>query len=135
MTVDGNLCTVKYNRQAKFSDGTLLTAKDIVYSVTLASSSDTNWKAMLQNVAGCSINEQGDVEIKLYQADADFASLLSFPIIKENTAAQDLPVGVGRFKFTRKDGSDALLEANPAYYGNTGNIRTVRLVNVEDPKR
>ncbi|MEM1483278.1 ABC transporter substrate-binding protein [Oscillospiraceae bacterium PP1C4] len=130
--VEGKLCTVKYNRSAQFSDGTLLTGKDIVYSIATASASDDNWKAMLQNVAGCSINDDGDVEIKLHQEDADFACLLSFPIIKENTATADHPTGVSKFYLSGMQGNDAVLTANQLYYGNTGNLKTIRLVGVSD---
>lgn len=131
--MEGDVCTVKFNRKAQFSDGTLLTGKDIIYSINTAIASDTNWKTMLQNIAGCSVTAEGDVEIRLGRADADFPALLSFPIIKEGTSGNDFPTGVSKFYLSGMDGNDAILSANHLYYGDTGDIKTIRLTHATDP--
>ena len=132
VTVDGKTCTVKFRRDALFTDGTPLTGRDIIYSITTAASSDTNWKFALRNVATCAVNEDGDVEIHLYSSDADFAALLSFPIIKEGTAGEDFPTGVSRYYLTGTEGNTAILTANQYYYGEQGNIETIRLKHIND---
>lgn len=136
VTVENKLCTVKLRSGIVFSDGSSLTGKDVIYSITTAMASDTDWKTTLQNISGCSVNDDGAVEIRLYNADADFASLLSFPIIKEGTAADDYPVGVSQYFVSGTwGGSGVTLARNPIYWNQDawGSIETIRLTNVSDP--
>ncbi|WP_195276371.1 ABC transporter substrate-binding protein [Anaerotruncus rubiinfantis] len=127
-------CTVKFRRNAQFSDGTLLTGEDITYSIQTALTTDTNWRTMLQNIANYTVNTDGDVVIQLYQEDANFPALLTFPIIKKGTAGADYPTGVSKFYVSGTWGNTGVvLTANPIYYGDTGSIETVMLANASDP--
>lgn len=131
--VEGTLCTVKFRHDVQFSDGTLLTGADIVYSLQTAAASETNWKMTLQNVASSSVNADGDVEIQLYQPDADFAALLSFPIIKNGTKDMDYPTGISKFYVGGAWLNGLNLTVNPLYYGAKGNVKKITLVNMPDP--
>lgn len=131
--IEGTLCTIKFRRNVQFSDGTLLTGADIVYSLHTAMASETNWKATLQNVASVSVNADGDVEIQLGRPDADFAALLSFPIIKDGTKDMDYPTGISKFFAGGAWLNGITLTANPLYYGTKGNVKKITLVNMPDP--
>ena len=50
ITVENKLCTVKLRSGIVFSDGSPLTGKDVIYSITTAMASDTDWKTTLQNI-------------------------------------------------------------------------------------
>ncbi len=136
ITVENKLCTVKLRSGIVFSDGSPLTGKDVIYSITTAMASDTDWKTTLQNISGCSVNDDGAVEIRLYSSDADFAALLSFPIVKEGTAADDYPVGISKYFVSGTwGGSGVTLARNPIYWNpqSVGSVETIRLANVSDP--
>lgn len=131
--LEGTLCTIKFRTDAQFSDGTLLTAADIVYSLNTALESETNWKTTLQNVASSSVNANDDVEIHLYQPDADFASLLSFPVIKNGSKEMDYPIGISRYFVGGAWLNGLNLKPNPLYYGSKCKIEKITLVNMPDP--
>ncbi|MEY8440329.1 peptide ABC transporter substrate-binding protein [Anaerotruncus colihominis] len=136
ITVENKLCTVKLRSGIVFSDGSPLTGKDVIYSITTAMASGTDWKTTLQNISGCSVNDDGAVEIRLYNSDADFASLLSFPIIKEGTAANDYPVGVSQYFASGTWGGNGItLARNPIYWNQDalGSVQKIRLTSVSDP--
>lgn len=130
---DGKQYVVKLRGDALFWDGTRLDGKDVIYSFTTAVASDSNWKQMLQNVSGCSVNSDGDVVFRLYSADADFPALLSFPIVKEGTAGEDFPVGVSKYYVSGTWRQGVVLEQNPLYWQEAGSIKKVLLVGVSDP--
>lgn len=131
---EGNNCIVKFNRRAQFSDGTLLTGTDIVYSINTALASAT-WRPLLDNITYATVNADGDVLIQLRRPDADLASVLSFPIIKDGSAAADYPTGVSRFYFSGTWGTTGgILTANHLYYGDAGTIKQIKLVHVADPE-
>ncbi|WP_101911105.1 ABC transporter substrate-binding protein [Marasmitruncus massiliensis] len=131
--VEGAVCVVKFRKDAKFSDGTMLTGADIVYSINTAASSDTNWKTTLQNVASASVNADGDVVIQLKQPDLDFPALLSFPIIKDGTKDMDYPIGISKYFVGGAWLNGVTLTANPLYYQAGGNIQKITLVSMADP--
>lgn len=131
--IKDRLCVIDYRRDARFSDGTALTGKDVIYSITTARSAGAQWKNMLQNVAGCTVLDDGSVEVRLYEPDAGFASLLTFPIIKEGTADADFPIGVSKFLIAGTWQNGVRLDYDPLYYEPSGTITTVWLVAAADP--
>ncbi len=132
--IKGDVCTVTL-KSAKFSDGTPVTANDVVYSYNLAKNSATVYADKLYSVSSVSKSD-GKVVFKLVKNDPYFANVLDFPIIKEGsdtkTDADSVslpPVGCGRFKLNdTKDG----LVLNDGYYGKVKYIKEIKLINAPD---
>lgn len=132
VSMQGTVCTVTFRRQVMFIDGTLLSAQDILYSLNLARTKGS-WKTQLANVASAAETANGDVEIRLYQPDADFPLLLSFPIVKADTGQMDYPTGISKYFVSGTWGNTGVtLSENPLYYGGSCGIDTIRLVGVSD---
>ena len=133
VTVEGTTCTIKYRTYAQFSDGTLLTGRDIVYSIRTAQNADSNWSALVRNIASATAGEDGTVVLRLFTPDADFAALLTFPIVKEGTAGADFPTGVSQYYVGGTWENGVRLTANPLYWRETGAIESIRLVQSNNP--
>ncbi len=133
VNVEGNVCTVSL-KTVKFSDGTDLTAEDVVYSCELARNSETGYKDKLYEVQ--SVKADGKkVIFTLSKNDPYFVNLLTFPILKkgtENLKNEDnveiVPTGAGAFVFSEKE--TALIK-NTNYYGKT-NVNRITLVDAPD---
>ena len=83
VSVNGNTCTVEL-KKAKMSDGSFLTAEDVVYSFNLAKASSTSYGAQLYGIT--SAKAQGDsVVFSLSNQDPYCANVLNFPIIKKDS--------------------------------------------------
>ena len=134
VSVNGNTCTVEL-KKAKMSDGSPLTAEDVVYSFNLAKASSTSYGAQLYGIT--SAKAQGDsVVFSLSNQDPYCANVLNFPIIKKDSDTKTdsdsvklPPVGCGRFKLN--DTLDGLV-LNDGYYGTIKNIKEIRLINAPD---
>ncbi len=135
VVITGAHCVVNL-KQASFSDGTLLSAEDVVYSLQLAKKSATRYAGQLADVTAATVVNPLCISIILANPNPGFASMLDFPIIKSHSDTlkdQDNaalpPVGTGRYIIDQK----ALnLTANPSYYGGAVNIQNITLVNAPD---
>lgn len=132
--LEGKTCTVTL-KSAYFTDGTAVTAEDIIYSYNLAKRSETAYGASLYEVQ--SISGSGNTVIfNLSVIDPYFLNLLDFPIIKTSSdgnknsdGVEIAPVGCGRYTVS-EDGSSLLRNGN--YYGNMGDIATINLIDAPD---
>lgn len=132
-TVD-KICTVKL-RDATFSDGTRVTASDVVYSYNLAKDC-AQYSHNFYEITSVSTSDSKTVMFNLSQNDPYFVNLLTFPIIKSGTSGvtdadgkEIAPIGCGRYILA----DDALsFKQNPNYYGKKGVIETVNLINSPD---
>lgn len=133
VTMDGVVCSIRWRSDARFTDGSYMTGEDIVYSVNTAQNSDTEWKNMLKHVAGVQVTEdESAVEIRLSRPDADFPSLLTFPIIKDGTAEEEYPVGISHFLVAGAHNTGIILKPNPIYYRPESKVEVVRLTHAAD---
>ena len=133
--IDKNVCTVKL-KSVQFSDGTALTADDVVYSYKLAKKSATSYKSKLYMVKGIDIADNSTVVFTLKKNDPYFANVLDFPIIKTNSDKQAdsdsvkfPPVGAGRYKL---NDDNTQLVTNENYHGKKGSIKKINLINAPD---
>lgn len=101
-----NKLSVKIKVGLTFTDGTVLTPQDIVYSFTLAKRSDL-YSPLLLNISDASADGSESVIFTLKKADPYATANLTFPIIKANsdkdTNSSDdysaaVPVGSGRYQ-------------------------------------
>lgn len=122
---DENTMTVTL-KSATFSDGSALTADDVVYSFTLAKSS--GWYGTRLATVSKASARSGSVVFTLNAPDKLAANLLTFPIVKRKTAdkTEDIPVGTGAFVLA----ADRTLSPNT--HSSQGNVQSVSLFSIKD---
>ena len=132
-TVDKE-CTVKL-RDAVFTDGSAVTADDVIYSYNTAKAT-ARYTHNFYEVVSVTAADSKTVVFKLSQNDPYFINLLNFPIIKSGTSGvtdadgkEVAPVGCGRY-YIAEDGMS--FKRNQSYYGKKGSIQTVKLINSPD---
>lgn len=135
VTLSGKSCTIRLN-DALFSDGTTVTAEDVVYSLQKAQDSETRYATQLESVSRCSAVDAKTVEIVLSVSDPYFVNLLDFPILKKGSDElknQDgkilPPTGGGRYIYNAES---MTLTANPSYRGGALSLEVIRLVETPD---
>lgn len=131
---EANICTVTLN-SVTHSDGSQLTAEDVVFSANLAKASD-RFSQQLANMASCTAVNSNTVQFTLTQNDPYFINLLDFPIIKNgsNTLVNEdnialPPIGCGRYVF---DTATETLNYNTGYYKGKAAINIINLIDAPD---
>ena len=132
---EGELCTVKL-KNANFSDGSVLTADDVVYSYKAAVAAKGLYTSKLYEVKKVSATDSKTVVFELNKSDPYFEKVLDFPIFKSGTdkltdedSVKLVPIGCGKFIFNE---NKTELVQNPKYYGKLGDIKKIRLINAPD---
>lgn len=133
--VKGKKCIVTIKKSV-FSDGTEITADDVVYSCRLAMKSKNSYSKKLYEVKSVSASNSNTIEFTLNKQDKYFANLLDFPIIKsesDTVADSDSviqpPIGSGRYKVAKNKQS---LVLNSKYSGKKSSIKKIMLINAPD---
>ena len=133
VSLDANTCTAVL-KNTVFTDGSPVTADDVVYSFQLAKSS-AEYGAMLTEFQSASAVDGRTVSFRLTRYDPYGINLLEFPIMKagsEKRVDEDgvvlPPIGCGRYVADGK----ATLKRNENYYGGKSGIATVELINAPD---
>ena len=133
-SLSGKVCKITL-KDARFTDKTQVTAKDVAYSYNLARKSKTSFGAALYGVSGISYSGN-TVTFKLKNTDPYFLNLLDFPVIKagsDNKKNSDgveiAPVGSGRYY--PADDRESLIR-NDDYYGAKGEVIKINLINAPD---
>lgn len=85
-----------YLESATFSDGTPLSAADVLASYQAAKDS-TYYKGRFLHIRDIFLAEDGGITFTLDTASADFPLLLDIPIVKADEVALDIPVGTGPY--------------------------------------
>ena len=135
--LNGKVCTVTL-KSLSFSDGSPLTADDVVYSFNLAKKSSTEYAYKLYSAESVAASGSRTVVFKLTKADPYFTNLLDFPILKkgsEKATTSDSvalpPIGCGRYKVDDSLKKLVLNEksiSDPSGYS----IKEIRLINAPD---
>ena len=97
-------------REAYFSDGSLVTASDVVYSINAARESSSRFSSRLSGIIACYISE-GFVCIETSSANPRLPALLDIPICKENNRS----IGCGAYVMSNNDG-EITLEVNTNWW-------------------
>ena len=123
-------------RPAYFSDGTAVTADDVVYSYKLAMSSDTAYPTQLAEIKSFTAGSKSTINVTLSKDDPYFANLLDFPIIKSGsdklTDSNNIllpPIGSGRYV---PDLDAGVLTANDSHIAGAQSVKTIALINAPD---
>jgi len=109
-----NVLTVKLKNNVLFSDGSKLTADDVVRSFSAARNS-RYYSARLSNVLSLTAKDENLV-FTLKRKDKNFLNNLSFPIIKGGSTER-FAIGSGRFKIDT--------EIKPCLKANNNSIRDI----------
>ena len=96
-----------YLEQATFSDGTLLTASDVVASFTAARESDY-YKGRFLHITAVSATADGGISISLDTPYENLFLLLDIPIVKAGEVALDRPLGTGPYTLYSASGGESL---------------------------
>lgn len=122
--------TITLREDITFSDGSSLTAKDVVYSLERAMQSQ-RYGSRLSDIASVS-GKKNKVTIKLSADNASFLSLLDVPIIKYGTGGRTYPVGTGPYCY-RQDDVAPYLGPNENWWQNkTVPLERINLVRCKD---
>lgn len=142
VSADGLTYTFVLRPDLKFSDGTELTAEDVKASLEWQRADEANPNgADFTGWVAIDIPSPGVVEISLEYARPALPILLAAPWHPIYPAEQlgeadffDQPVSAGKYRIADVDpsGSDAVLEANPHYFGSAPAIAEIEFSEVED---
>ncbi len=131
----GNTCTVTI-KNARFSDGTSITADDVVYSFEAAKKCNRKYKYALESVESAVVRDANSVIFTSAKNDPYVANLLNFPIIKTGsdllTNSDNVylpPIGSGRYIL---DTDLQRLTANDGWHSGSIAIKEIRLINTPD---
>lgn len=119
---------------ARFSDGSTITAEDVVFSYETAMGNATSLD--LSRVESVGI-DNGDIVIRLRQPDSTFIlTVTNVGIVPKASYGEDFalhPVSSGPYKLVQYDvDQQFILEANEYYYGGAPGIRRVVFVKMAD---
>lgn len=128
LTQESHQWVARLRPDALFADGSAVTAQDVAYSCQLALG-DSRFGAALAGVAGVQTPNDATVVFVLTRPDQFFDRALTFPVVKQGTGEQPLPVGSGRYTLDQETVS---LTANPQAYPPVDHIRRVELVDAGD---
>ncbi len=119
-----------------FSDGSPVTASDVVYSFKEATKSTNGYAEKLIEIISIKADGDKKINITLSKADPYFANLLSFPIFKadsdkltDQNKISLPPIGSGQYIL---DKENEKLVTNPKYSGKKPSIDTITLLDAPD---
>jgi peptide/nickel transport system substrate-binding protein len=129
-------------RNAKFSDGTPVTAQDAVWSIDRARKLDGGWGFLITAIKSITAPDAHTVVIKLSQPHAPLLAdlaMYAFSVLPEKeveanpTTFFNKPVGSGPFHVT-SDNPDSEVDfaANPYWYGTKPHIKNIKLLIIPD---
>lgn len=126
----GLVCTLTLREDVTFSDGSALTARDVVETLQRARESE-RYAYRLRGVASAATNRAGQVVITLTAPNRGLPALLDIPIVKWTTAEQPVPVGTGPYQFV-SDGGDFLQAREDWWQRKRLPVETIPLIQAKD---
>lgn len=134
--IEGKTVRISFNSY-KFSDGSYITADDILYSIGRCKKAKAGlYVNQLENVKGYT-SSGNEIILTLNHADKNIERVLDFPIIKKGTVDKTNsdgkhipPTGSGRYVFVDNKGEFSL-KANENYYGTKPSAK-ILLKNIPD---
>ena len=103
-------CTIQLRDDVTFSDGTSLSAEDVVYSLEQAKGKGSIYRERLSDVTSITASGSTTVVIEINAADAAFDSLLDIPIISRSGGSN--PIGTGPYVLNTKKGKAVSMTRN-----------------------
>ena len=127
----GTTVTVHLRSGVKFSDGSILTAKDVKFSFELVKATPTSFfYSNVINIIDINPKDSSTVVFTLATPDTLFANLLTIPIVKNVPDINKTLIGSGRYIFST-DTMNGTLTANKNWYkGGSPVFQTIKLINI-----
>ena len=107
-------CTIPLRDDVTFSDGTSLSAEDVVYSLEQAKGKGSIYRERLSDVTSITASGSTTVVIEINAADAAFDSLLDIPIISRSGGSN--PIGTGPYVLNTKKGKAVSMTRNTNWW-------------------
>ncbi|MDD6807096.1 MAG: ABC transporter substrate-binding protein [Oscillospiraceae bacterium] len=126
----GNTAIIKLNPAKTFTNGTKITADDVVYSYEHAITS-TYYASSLASVAGVAAADPLTVVVTTNFANQYILSSLTFPIVAINSAEGSTAIGVGQYSYSDTT-SGGILSRDESYSDSAYNMDKIELVNITD---
>lgn len=123
VSTDGKYWTFNLRQDVKWHDGTPFEAKDVVYTVSqIKKNENSTFSHNVSNIAAVRKKGKFAVEFEVNEPWLNFANLLYFPIVKEQSddlhAESFLPMGTGAYVFNnKKDDNEYHLLRNSSWWG------------------
>ena len=127
----GLVCTLTLRQDVMFSDGTQLTARDVVETLQRAAASE-RYAYRLRNITGIAANRAGQVLITLAAPDRGLPELLDIPIAKRGTAVSGIPAGTGPYLLVTGSEGDYLTFNEDWWQRKSAPVDTIPLVHAKD---
>lgn len=119
----GTRCTLVLKEGIKFSDGSPVTAEDVVASYRLARNTPTSpYYERASYMSSIHAKDSRTIRIHLTAANSRFLNLLDIPIFKKATESSTFAIGTGAFAVAQHEGEPVLL---PNAHWHGGPIRSV----------
>ena len=130
-TVNVTTLMLTMNGERRFSDGSVITADDVVYSYNLAKNS-TYYGGLLSGIREATAGGTTTVNFTLEKTNRYIAANLVFPIVKSGTAdkADSVPVGSGKFVYKSHDAGGVLKKSDQ--YSEKYRADQIFLLNIPD---
>lgn len=126
--MEGTRCTLVLKQGLKFSDGSDVTAEDVVYSYRLAKSTSTSpYYTRASYMSSIRAVDNRTIQIDLTAANSRFFSLLDIPIFKKGSEGSDFAIGTGPFAAAKTDNEYKLM---PNEYWHEGKVTTVASIGL-----
>jgi ABC-type transport system substrate-binding protein len=119
------------NPDVTFSDGTGLTASDVVYSLDLARSS-AMYSARFEHIESITAASDYQVVITLSTPMEDLPLLLDIPIVRSGTGSSSSPVGTGPYQLSLSGDDGVLTPCSSWWQGKTQPFRRIELQSFSD---
>lgn len=126
------MLTVTLDSEAVFSDGTAISAEDVVYSFNEAKKS-SHYSGRLENFSSASAGV-GSVTFTLVTPNIFAENCLTFPIVKSGTGEKNIPTGSGRYVLKKKDGEYKLIANENSVRQEEMATKTISLVPITSDK-
>lgn len=130
ITVNGTTLMLTMNSNRRFSDGTVISADDVVYSYNMAKNS-LYYGSLLSGISGVTAGGTTTVSFTLDKPNQYIAANLVFPVVKAGTADQKdmVPVGSGRYVYEASD-AGGILKKSDQYKSEKFKAEQIFLINI-----
>ena len=136
-TASADLLTYEFtiDPMATYSDGTPVTAEDVVASLNTAKN-NKYYGGRLRYVSDIAVTETGTVRIRLTQAYGNLPMLLDIPIVKATQVEHENPLGSGPYQLSGW-GRERSLTRRESWWCRSENLqvtaKTIPLVSADSP--
>lgn len=136
-----NKWTFLLRRNAKFHDGSSLTASDVMFSITRAQTDPkSTFKGSVSSIKSMKTVGDYTLEVSTERPDPLLPNKLVGILVVSKKQVQgspnwaEKPIGSGAFRFVSwLSGDNLLLESNPNYWGGAPTIKRLKLQNIPNP--